>query len=149
MLPGTIPCGFNAYNQLFMASPADHWCKIPELQYMLPEQKDLLKNIRYFTLSSSKLKLNPNFCSIPLELIDGKYRYSKCKMRDYNYTDILTNGLDKFEWQLNTAPLIPCKNGWNYELLEGETSIISEVTLFRILFVIIIKVFISVESSVR
>lgn len=47
LLPGTIPCGFNAYSQLFMATSQDHWCKIPELQYLLPEQQDLFKNIRY------------------------------------------------------------------------------------------------------
>lgn len=31
-LPACIPCGFCAFNQLFMAdTPEDYWCKIPEL----------------------------------------------------------------------------------------------------------------------
>lgn len=46
LLPGVIPCGFHAYNQLFMAAKPEHWCKVPELQHLLPEQEELFKNIR-------------------------------------------------------------------------------------------------------
>lgn len=27
VLPCVLPCGFHAYNQLFMASSPKHWCK--------------------------------------------------------------------------------------------------------------------------
>lgn len=27
VLPCVLPCGFHAYNQLFMASTPEHWCK--------------------------------------------------------------------------------------------------------------------------
>lgn len=31
-LPACIPCGFCAFNQLFMAdTPDDYWCKVPQL----------------------------------------------------------------------------------------------------------------------
>lgn len=46
MLPGTIPCGFNAYNQLFMATAVDHWCKIPGTEDLPSKEKEYLKNIR-------------------------------------------------------------------------------------------------------
>ncbi|GLV44849.1 Beta-alanine transporter [Carabus blaptoides fortunei] len=112
LLPGTIPCGFNAYSQLFMATNLDHWCKIPELQYLLPEQQDLFKNI-----------------SIPLENIDGNSRYSRCFMRKHNYSEMIENGLEKYPWYENaeTVPIVPCRHGWNYNILKYESTIITEV----------------------
>lgn len=32
-LPACIPCGFCAFNQLFMTdTPDDYWCKVPDLK---------------------------------------------------------------------------------------------------------------------
>lgn len=31
-LPACLPCGFCAFNQLFMTDVPDYWCKVPELQ---------------------------------------------------------------------------------------------------------------------
>lgn len=33
-LPACLPCGFCAFNQLFMTDVPDHWCKVPALQVM-------------------------------------------------------------------------------------------------------------------
>ncbi|KAM7351840.1 carcinine transporter isoform 2-T2 [Cochliomyia hominivorax] len=42
-LPACIPCGFCAFNQLFMAdTPGDYWCKIPELLNISLEQRKYL-----------------------------------------------------------------------------------------------------------
>ena len=45
-LPGMIPCGFHAYNQLFMASaPSSYRCHVPQLEdtYLSDET---IRNIR-------------------------------------------------------------------------------------------------------
>ncbi|XP_039484490.1 carcinine transporter isoform X2 [Drosophila santomea] len=42
-LPACIPCGFCAFNQLFMAdTPDDYWCRIPELLDLPLEQRKSL-----------------------------------------------------------------------------------------------------------
>lgn len=44
LLPSVIPCGFHAYNQLFMAATPDHWCKLSRISQNITD--DYLKNIR-------------------------------------------------------------------------------------------------------
>ena len=42
-LPACIPCGFCAFNQLFMSdTPEDYWCRIPELLNIPLEQRKML-----------------------------------------------------------------------------------------------------------
>lgn len=43
LLPAVFPCGFHAYNQIFMASVPDHWCKVPG---RVEIDESLLKNQR-------------------------------------------------------------------------------------------------------
>lgn len=44
LLPAVFPCGFHAYNQIFMASVPDHWCKVPGLAENISE---ITKNLRW------------------------------------------------------------------------------------------------------
>lgn len=36
-LPACFPCGFGAFNQLFMAGVPDHWCRIAQLANLTQE----------------------------------------------------------------------------------------------------------------
>ena len=43
-LPACIPCGFNAFNQVFMDRTPDHWCRVPQLDHFnltLQQRKSL------------------------------------------------------------------------------------------------------------
>lgn len=44
LLPAVFPCGFHAYNQLFMAAVPEHWCLVPELEHI---DKNFARNLRY------------------------------------------------------------------------------------------------------
>ena len=46
LLPGVLPCGFHAYNQLFMAAKPEHWCHVPQLDVLANFSNDFAKNIR-------------------------------------------------------------------------------------------------------
>lgn len=58
-LPACIPCGFCAFNQLFMTdTPDDYWCAIPQLQH-LNLTVDQLKNLAIpLTLVSMTIEMN-------------------------------------------------------------------------------------------
>ncbi|XP_068227579.1 beta-alanine transporter isoform X2 [Palaemon carinicauda] len=110
LLPGTMPCGFHAYNQLFMAFKPKHWCNVPEL-----DDKDLsleaMKNI-----------------SIPYNNVSGEY--SSCQRYDYNFTQYMSSSryLDGggILGPPPDAEIIPCDKGWHYDLPEYSTSVVSD-----------------------
>lgn len=61
-LPACIPCGFHAFNQLFMAHTPDHWCWNPSLANATTDQR---RN-----------------ASIPFDVVNGQKTYSRCEMFD-------------------------------------------------------------------
>lgn len=46
LLPSVVPCGFHAYNQIFMSAKPDHWCRVAALE-KLNFSTDVIKNLRY------------------------------------------------------------------------------------------------------
>lgn len=51
LVPGVFPCGFHAYNQLFMAFLPEHWCRVPTLSELIPNaSEELIKKIRFVLL---------------------------------------------------------------------------------------------------
>ncbi|PSN48027.1 Carcinine transporter [Blattella germanica] len=66
-LPACVPCGFCAFNQLFMADVPDHWCRIPELMDLPgigPQERRALAipsdvSYRFYIHTSVRLILKP------------------------------------------------------------------------------------------
>ncbi|KAF5294934.1 hypothetical protein FQR65_LT10646 [Abscondita terminalis] len=98
LLPSTFPCGFHAYNQLFMSATPHHWCRVPELDNL---DIDKAKNI-----------------SIPIEKIDDETRFSQCSMFNKNYSS------ENVASQINET--ISCQNGWVYDQSVYKSSIVTE-----------------------
>lgn len=44
LFPAVFPCGFHAYNQLFMAKMPEHWCRLPSVEGI---QGTRVKELRY------------------------------------------------------------------------------------------------------
>ena len=84
LLPGYIPCGFHAYNQLFMAATPPHWCRVPALETSPWNfTQDQIKNLRFPTFIFCH---HSNFCFIMFSPIVSVYlpillnfpRYTAC-----------------------------------------------------------------------
>ncbi|KAJ3635442.1 hypothetical protein MTP99_008350 [Tenebrio molitor] len=105
LLPGTFPCGFHAYNQLFMAATPEHWCKVDGLDQHDPK---LVRNI-----------------SVPTAVqLDGQTRFSQCRMYDLNYTNTSLEFYESVNY--TTVSTIPCKHGWVYDKQGHENTVITE-----------------------
>ncbi|KAH8263124.1 hypothetical protein KR044_004829 [Drosophila immigrans] len=116
-LPACIPCGFCAFNQLFMAdTPDDYWCRVPELQHLDLEERKLL--------------------AIPKERENDELVYSKCFTYGVNWTELLDtfdaadiNG-NLTDLQLNGSwPLVKCSQGWEYNTSRVWSSIVIDFDL--------------------
>lgn len=106
-LPACFPCGFGAFNQLFMASVPEHWCKVSKL---LNFTKDEQRNI-----------------SIPFT----NTSFERCRRYAVNWTKILDeNGgsLDGIEANSSWSTEV-CKEGWVYDKSPGQSSIVIDVSI--------------------
>ncbi|XP_076167595.1 carcinine transporter [Ptiloglossa arizonensis] len=108
-LPACLPCGFCAFNQLFMADTPPHWCKVPGL-----ENLDV----------SRRRKL-----AIPISQEDND-TYSQCTRYDIDWTaeniSVVTtlSSIPNASW-----PVVPCDHGWEYETSETPSSIVVDFNL--------------------
>lgn len=101
-LPACFPCGFCAFNQLFMAEVPPHWCNVPELSNLSLELKKKL--------------------SIPMR--NGSY--STCERYAVNWSEIhLNDGVF-----INTSwPVEACLDGYEFDVSEIPSSIVIDVII--------------------
>jgi hypothetical protein len=102
-LPACFPCGFCAFNQLFMTETPDHWCKTPDIFNLTKEQR---RNLFIPRTNNS---------------------YSKCRIFSVNRTEIVT-----FDDTLNTSwATETCSEGWEFDKSEAVSSIVTDVCIPR------------------
>uniref|UniRef100_A0A1B0DPS5 Major facilitator superfamily (MFS) profile domain-containing protein n=1 Tax=Phlebotomus papatasi TaxID=29031 RepID=A0A1B0DPS5_PHLPP len=112
-LPACIPCGFGAFNQLFMAdSPSDYWCTVPQL----------MNNTELSAVERRNLAIPVN--------ADGSY--SKCKRYAVNWTEVLGKqheGLVDWSSFNNSWPVEMCHDGWEFNETNTRSSIVLDFNL--------------------
>ncbi|XP_011306975.1 organic cation transporter protein [Fopius arisanus] len=111
-LPACLPCGFCAFNQLFMASTPPHWCRVPGLE----------------SLDSTRRRR----LAIPTTNEEGNETvYSQCTRYDVNWSDPNIIDLTNVNLQANFTdwPVVPCDHGWEYDMSEIVSSIVIDFDL--------------------
>ncbi|CAD6222476.1 GSCOCG00000984001-RA-CDS [Cotesia congregata] len=106
-LPACLPCGFCAFNQLFMASTPAHWCRVPGLDALDPSRRRRL--------------------AIPAT---HQTVYSQCTRYDVNWSDPIFDFMHIDSNVTNTSwPIVPCDHGWEYDMSEIVSSIVIDFDL--------------------
>ncbi|XP_057379735.1 carcinine transporter-like [Daphnia carinata] len=98
-LPACIPCGFHAFNQLFMANVPDHWCKTP------PDLEQ-----QNWTLIERKM------ATIPYTVNQGVMEFSKCTM--FNSSE-----------ETDGNNITHCLYGWEFDNSTVSSSIVIDFEL--------------------
>ncbi|XP_050361556.1 carcinine transporter [Nymphalis io] len=106
-LPACLPCGFCAFNQLFMTDTPDHWCKVPELQNMT--------------------QINRKILSIPRKE-DNNATFERCLRYSVNWTELLKTSKKPIEVN-ESWPVEPCYDGYEYDKTEVKSSIVIDFNL--------------------
>lgn len=151
-LPACIPCGFCAFNQLFMTdAPDDYWCSVPNLNaFNFTEEQ-----IRDLAIPSSEVGSIECICryffgSFSLGndgfsrfQVDGVREYSKCSryvidwQRLLNTTEFEAGAIGNVTW-----PTEYCYDGWVYNKSHVTSSIVIDVSTSYI------RVILSRESKI-
>ncbi|XP_035446377.2 carcinine transporter isoform X1 [Spodoptera frugiperda] len=105
-LPACLPCGFCAFNQLFMTDVPDHWCRVPELELL--------------NLTQEQRKL----VSIPRK---NNVTFEKCSRYAVNWTEIIQVG-GTIEVNENW-PTEHCREGYEYDTSEVTSSVVIDFDL--------------------
>ncbi|XP_070494195.1 carcinine transporter [Chironomus tepperi] len=109
-LPACVPCGFCAFNQIFMAdTPKDYWCRVPQLMNFSEEHKKLL--------------------SIPSFTENGEQVYDKCRRYAVDWDFILQEGNLESFMPNESLPTQHCDNGWEYNKTDVQSSIVIDYDL--------------------
>ncbi|KAK4879042.1 hypothetical protein RN001_007188 [Aquatica leii] len=104
-LPACIPCGFCAFNQLFMADVPDHWCFVPALSNFTQFERKAL--------------------GIPMQGLTFK----KCERYAIDWDMVMHNfNINDFKSEPNW-PVEACTDGWEYNLTEVSSSIVIDFDL--------------------
>ncbi|KAK9888733.1 hypothetical protein WA026_000959 [Henosepilachna vigintioctopunctata] len=108
-LPACFPCGFCAFNQLFMINSPPHWCWVPELGNLTVNQR---KNL-----------------AIPKE---NDTKFSKCFQYDFNWSDSYEINENKINFNDRadvTNHTVACRNGWEFDMSNIESTIVKDVSV--------------------
>lgn len=109
-LPACFPCGFGAFNQLFMANTPDHWCAVP-----------LLSNLSYEKQRNLSIPyINDTF--------DRCHRYAL----DWSQIIEESGGTIDNIVANESWPVEECKDGWIYNRTMVESSIVIDVSLLLV-----------------
>lgn len=142
-LPCMIPCGFHAYNQLFMATLPKYRCLIPGLDDSASDRSIGSNNtdspflnfrfhLIFHILLLNFLKYILNYVnSIPLVLNnEGRLDYSSCSI--YNLSSNSTN-FDHVSFN-ETSQVVPCQAGWKFQFDdEFASSVVADVICHQFL----------------
>ncbi|XP_059619144.1 carcinine transporter [Phlebotomus argentipes] len=112
-LPACVPCGFGAFNQLFMSdNPSDYWCAVPQLMN-----------------NSDISAVDRRYLTIPTNA-DGSY--SKCLRYAVNWSEVLDKhdgNLQDLRSQNNSWPVEMCYDGWEFNTTDARSSIVIDFSL--------------------
>ncbi|XP_033336293.2 organic cation transporter protein [Megalopta genalis] len=99
LLPFTFVYAFLYFTQFFITlQPAEHWCTVPALDdWNLTDHEKIALSIPPASVEELKA--------------EGATTFSRCKMYDVNYQDLLNQGVRNSD---PSWPIKPCQNGWTF-----------------------------------